>query len=100
MSPICAAACCVNSSSEYQTCSSGSRHNRAGRGLLPVPCAAKTALLLSSVPSLIQRPPVIKQAAVEIPFHRNAAAAADSPAGFPLDPSLAVAVLRVLDMLA
>ena len=50
--------------------------------------------------SLIQRPPVIKQTAVKVAFHRNALAIVASPTGFPLDPFLAVAVLGILDVLA
>ena len=48
----------------------------------------------------IQRPPVVKQAAVKVAFYRSAPAITDSPAGFSLDPSLAIAVLGILDVLA
>ena len=48
----------------------------------------------------IQCPPVVKQAAIKVALYRSAPAITDSPAGFSLDPSLAVVVLGILDVLA
>lgn len=49
---------------------------------------------------LIERPPVVEKTAVVISLPGCVAAVADSATGFSLDPFLAIAVLRIFDILA
>lgn len=65
-----------------------------------LPGIGRTFLFYHCLHFLVQRPPVVKEAPIVVSLTRNIHAISKAPAGFSLNPSLAVAVLRILDVLA